>query len=131
MRPFAPSDGHDAPWLIDKLVPCLATMVDDVVVGCEDAVRKPVVAHELPDILDRVEFGAFGRQRYDADIGGHIELVGQVPSSLIHQHDRVGAGRDGERYFCQMKRHGFGIAEGQHEPCTLALLGTDSAEDVG
>jgi hypothetical protein len=29
-------------------------MVEDVVVGFEDAVREPIVAHELPDVLDRI-----------------------------------------------------------------------------
>src|SRR5262249_61421576 len=40
---------HDAPRLIDELVPCRTTMVDEIVVGFEDAVGEPVVAHELPD----------------------------------------------------------------------------------
>ena len=87
-------------------------MVDDVVVGCEDPVGEPVVAHELPDILDRVELGAFGRQRDDADVAGNIELAGHVPARLIHQHDRVGTGGDSEGYFDQMQRHGLGVAEG-------------------
>ena len=30
---MAQSDGHDAPRLIDELVPCRATMVDEIVVG--------------------------------------------------------------------------------------------------
>ena len=54
MGPLAAANGHDAPRLSDKLLPGLAAMIDDVVVGLEDAVRQPVVAHELPDILDRV-----------------------------------------------------------------------------
>jgi hypothetical protein len=48
---LAQSDGHDAPRLIDELVPCRTTMVDEIVVGFEDAVGVPVVAHELPDVL--------------------------------------------------------------------------------
>jgi hypothetical protein len=32
-------------------------VVDDVVIGFEDAVREPVIAHELPDILDRARPG--------------------------------------------------------------------------
>lgn len=40
-------------------------MVDDVVVGREDAVEDPVLAHKLPDVLDRIELGAFGGQRDD------------------------------------------------------------------
>lgn len=38
MCPLATPDGHDALWLIDEPVPCLAAMVDDVIVGCEHAV---------------------------------------------------------------------------------------------
>jgi hypothetical protein len=33
----------------------MAAVSDDVVVVGEDAVREPVVAHELPDVLDRIE----------------------------------------------------------------------------
>ena len=65
MRPLAQSDGHDAPGLIDELVPSLAAVVDEIVVGTKDAVREPVVAHELPDILDRIEFGGFRWQGDD------------------------------------------------------------------
>ena len=57
---MAQSNGHDAPGLIDQLVPSVAAMVDEIVVGFEDSVREPVVAHELPDIFDRIELGAFG-----------------------------------------------------------------------
>jgi hypothetical protein len=35
---MAHADGHDSPGLIDEHVPCAATVVDDVVVGFEDAV---------------------------------------------------------------------------------------------
>lgn len=105
-------------------------MIDDVLVGCEDAVGEPVVAHELPDILDRVEFGAFGRQRDEGDITRHDELVGHVPASLIYQHDRMSTGRDGERYLDKVQRHGFGIAEGQDQPSALAEFRADRPEDV-
>ena len=112
-------------------VPRLAAVVDDVVVGREDPVREPVIAHELPDVFDRVQLGTFGRQSDDADIGRHIQLAGHVPTSLIHQHDGVRAGSDGERYLGQMQRHGFGIAEGQDEPCALAVFRAYRAEEVG
>ena len=62
MRPLAQSDGHDAPRLIGELVPSLTAMVDEIIVGFEDAVREPVVTHELPDVLDRIEFRGFRRQ---------------------------------------------------------------------
>ena len=59
---MAQSDGHDAPGLIDELVPRHTAVVDEIVVRFEDAVRKPVVAQELPDVFDRIELGAFWRQ---------------------------------------------------------------------
>ena len=73
MRPLAQSDGHDAPGLVDELVPCLAAVIDEIVVRFEDAVREPVIAHELPDVLDRVELGAFRRQGDNSDVGRHNE----------------------------------------------------------
>ena len=51
MRPLRQSDGHDAPGLIDEAVPREAAVIDDIVVGCEDAIGEPVVAHELPDVF--------------------------------------------------------------------------------
>ncbi len=62
MCPFSVSDGHDLPRLVDELVPGLAAEGEDFVIGFEDPVGEPVVAHELPDVLDRVQFGRSGRQ---------------------------------------------------------------------
>ena len=45
-------------------------MIDDVVVGFEDTIRQPVVAHELPDAFGRVEFRASGRQWHQSDVRG-------------------------------------------------------------
>ena len=106
-------------------------MIDDVIVGGEHAVGEPVVAHKLPDVLDGVELWALGWQRDDADVVGHDELSGHVPTGLIHQHDRVSAGGDGEGDFGKMQGHHLCIAEGQNKAGTLALLGADRAEDVG
>jgi len=72
--PISSADGHDAPWLVDELAPNLAAVIDEVIVRCEDAVRQPVVAHELPDVLDRVEFRALGRQRDDVMLAGTVSL---------------------------------------------------------
>jgi len=119
------------PRLIDELVPSLAAVVDDVVVGGEDAVGEPVFTDELPDILYRVKLGAFRGQRDDADVGRDFEFTGGVPSGLIHEYDRMSAWCDGKRYFSEVQCHGFGVAEGQNEPCTLAVFRADRAEDVG
>ena len=69
MGPLSQSDGHDPPGLIGKLIPSFAAMVDEIIVGFEDAVREPIVAHELPDVFHRVELGAFRRQGDDGDVG--------------------------------------------------------------
>ena len=70
MGPCSQSDGHDAPWLICEAVPGEAAMIEDVFVRFEHAVRQPDIAHEWPDVLDRIEFGAFGRQRQQGDLAG-------------------------------------------------------------
>ena len=131
MRPLAQSDGHDAPGLIDELVPSVAAMVDEIVVGFEDAVREPVVAQKLPDVFDRIELGAFWRQRNDGDICGHDEAGRQVPASLIDQEDGMGSGRDRFGDLCKMQVHRLAVAGRQDQGRALALLGADRAEDVG
>ena len=57
MGPFSVADGHDRPRLLDEPVPGFAAEGEDLVVGLEDPVGEPIVAHELPDVLDRVELG--------------------------------------------------------------------------
>jgi hypothetical protein len=41
------------------------------------------VAHELPDVFDRIELGALWWQRDEGDVGGHDERVRAMPSRLI------------------------------------------------
>ena len=54
MGPLSAADGHDAPRLINELVSGLAALADDVVMRGKDAVVEPIVAHELPDVIDRL-----------------------------------------------------------------------------
>ena len=131
MRPIAQSEGHYAPWLVDELVPSVAAVVDDVVVGFENAVREPIVAHELPYVLGRVQFGAFGRQGKNGDVFGHGQLGRHVPASLIEKENRVFAGSDGLADFLEMQVHRFGVAEGQNERRAFAVVGADRAENIG
>jgi hypothetical protein len=128
---LAQSDGHDAPGLIDELVPSVAAMVDEIVVGFEDAVREPVVAQKLPDVFDRIELGAFWRQRNDGDVCGHEEAGRQVPASLIDQEDGMGSGRNRFGDLCKMQVHRLAVAGRQDQGRALALLGADRAEDIG
>ena len=83
MSPLAPSDGHDLPRLIDELVPSLAATRDDLLVGYEYPVGQPVIAHELPYVLDRVQFRRSWRQGQERDVGRDIELVRCMPTGLI------------------------------------------------
>ena len=106
-------------------------MIDDVLGGIEDAVGKPVVAHELPGVLGRVQLGRLGRQEHDGDVGGQIELVGGVPTGLVDQQDGVGVGGDRLGYLGEMQVHRRDVAEGQDQPGRLAFGRTDRAEDIG
>ena len=105
-------------------------MVDEIVVGFEDAIGEPVVAHELPDVLDRVELGRFRRQGNDGDVVRHGEAHRHVPSGLIDQEHGVGAWRDGLGDLDEMQVHRLGIAGRQDQGGALTLFRTDGAEDV-
>ncbi len=85
-------------------------MIENVFVGLEDPVRKPIVAHELPDVLDGIELGAFGRQQDDGDVGRHDELVREVPSGLVDKQRRVSTRGDRIRDLGQVEVHGVGVA---------------------
>ena len=87
-------------------------MFEDVVVGFEDAVRQPIVAHELPDVLDRIELGRFRRQRQERDVVWDEKPLRDMPSRLIKKKHGVRAGRDCKRDFLQMQGHGLAVAGG-------------------
>ena len=48
--------GTDAPGFGKDAVPCVTANVDDAIEQVEEAVRQDVVAHELPELFDGVEF---------------------------------------------------------------------------
>jgi hypothetical protein len=131
VRPLAQSDGHDLPGLVDKLVPSITAVVDEIVVAFEDTVREPIVTHELPDVLDGVEFRGFRRQSDDGDIGRHDETCRCVPTRLIDEEGGVDTGRDGLGDLGEMQVHRLGIAGGHDQGRALAFLRADGAEDVG
>jgi hypothetical protein len=92
-----------------KDVPGIAAMVDDVRLGGEDSVRQPVAPHELPDILDRVEFGRFRRQRHERNVWWHWEHLRDVPSRLIENENGVRAGRNCGGDLFEMQGHRLGV----------------------
>lgn len=106
-------------------------MIDNVLGGFEDAIGEPVVAHELPDVLDWVQFGHLWRQRQDGDVFGQMKFGGGMPAGLIDDEDGMRAGIDGAGDLLEMGVHRLGIAPGQNQPDALALLRTDGTEDVG
>ncbi len=52
MRPVAHPDGHDAPGLLGELVPCVAAMVDDFVIGLWNGPPSFGIV-ELPNHVER------------------------------------------------------------------------------
>ncbi len=106
-------------------------MVENVLVGSEDPVRKPIVAHELPDVFDGIELGAFRRQRHERDVRRHDERVGSMPSGLIEQQHGVRSGRHRGGDLGEMERHALGVAAGQDEARRFAFVWADGAVNVG
>lgn len=43
-------------------------MVDKIVVGFEDTIRKRIVEYDLPEVLGQVEVGAFRRHTDNGDV---------------------------------------------------------------
>ena len=74
MCPVAESVGHNLPWLMDELIPCGAAMGDDVVIVFKDVVGEPVVAHELPGIFVRVQFGRAWWQEHQCDVSSTLSF---------------------------------------------------------
>jgi hypothetical protein len=130
MGPLAESEGHDAPRLVGELGPRLAAMGDDVVVTGEHAIGEPVLAHELPDVLDRVQFRGAGRQRQERDVVGHDQGLRHVPAGLVENQDCVAGRVDGATDLLEVRLHGGGIGEGHDERRTLPVLRADRPEDV-
>ena len=86
MGPLPDSNRHDEPGAIDQFVPVEAAMVDDVFVASEDPVGEPVVAHILPNALDRIELGRLGREGNERHVFGRLQLRRDVPTSPVHEH---------------------------------------------
>ena len=131
MGPLPSPYGHDFPRLVDELVPGFTGEIDDIVVRLEDPVGQPVVAHELPDVLGRVQFGRSCRQGQECQIGRDLQLVGGVPTGLIEEDDALGAVGDLGGDFLEMPLHSLAVAARQHESSPCAALWTDGSEDIG
>ena len=105
MCPNTYTDGHDFLGLSRQLIPDVITVIDDVVCRCEHPVREPVVAYELPDVFDQVEFGWARWQQKDGDVGRDHKPVACVPAGLVHQQDSMCVRRHGLRDLGQIQVH--------------------------
>ena len=43
-------------WLVSLFIPRGTAVIEDLVMEVEDAVGTPIIAHELPDVFNGVEF---------------------------------------------------------------------------
>src|SRR5262249_39520215 len=75
--PIAARDGHDFPRLIDKRIPGVAAVIDDVVEGFENSARQPVLPHELPGCRVRAArgFPPPARRRFSERFIGRVILL--------------------------------------------------------
>ena len=131
MCPVPHADGDYLPRAVDELVPGFAAEGDNFVVGFEDPVRQPVVAEELPDVLDRVQFRRPGRERQQGDVVRDVQFRRHVPSGLVDHYHGMGTGIDRGADLGQVRRHGVSIAIGHDQARALALRRADRAEYVG
>ena len=65
LRPWSGCDGSDALWSVGESDPGITAR--DALICLEHAMAQVVLAQELPDVLDRIEFRTVGRQMQQAD----------------------------------------------------------------
>ena len=86
---------------------------------------------ELPEVLDRVEFRAVGRQRQEREAIRDQQGVGAVPAGLIEDDDGMGIGRDVGRDLGEVQVHGRGIDVREDQSGGLLGRRADGGEDIG
>lgn len=129
--PFASGNGSDAFGVCDEGIPGVAASVEDCFVGVEDAVAEIISPKELPDVFDRVEFGAIGRQSEQADIVGQPQpAAALVPAGAVEDEDGVRTGSDLGADFGQVGVHRLGADPGQHEGGPGATMRAYRAEQI-
>ena len=122
----------DLSWCISERVPGIAASIDDCVVGFEDTVGEVILAEELPDILDRVQFGGVGRQGQQADIVWHAQSpAALMPAGAIERDHGVGAGADVGADLGEMQAHRLAVDLGQDQADAEIARRTDGAEEIG
>jgi hypothetical protein len=106
-------------------------VIEDVLVGAEDPVREPVLAQELPDVLDRVQLRSFGGERHERDVGRDDQPPREMPAGLVEQNHRMGARRNHLRDLGEVQGHRLCGAAREDQASSLAFSRADGSEDVG
>jgi hypothetical protein len=114
-----------------KEVPCVAGLINDIVVVVEDGDRAFVAAQILPDVFNRIEFRSVGRQTHKGDVFGDRERGSNVIAGAIEDESGVAACRHFAADSSEMQRHGFGVRRRHDQACCDATLRTGGAEQVG
>jgi hypothetical protein len=125
------AERFDASGLGEEASPRGAGGIDDGVVVIEQAEREETLLEIEPQALDRIEFGAAGRQRQQRDVVGHRQVVGDVPSGLIGEHGHVLVIRDRLREPIEELLHRLGVGTRHHQGEGVIGAGLDGGEDVG
>ncbi len=111
-------------------VPGDAECVDDGVVAVEQPVAEVSLPQEQPDAFDRVQLRAIGWQQDQRHAGWHGEVVGDVPSGLVHDHGGMLARSEGGGEAVQEQLHGGRVEFRQHQGERLASLRLHRGEQV-
>jgi hypothetical protein len=124
----------------DESVPGVTAGIEDGLVSVVDPVAELISPEELPDVFDRVEFGAVGRQLEQADVVGQAQpAAALVPAGAVEDEDGVCAGSDlgadlgevGVHLRAEKPPPDFGTDAGQHQCGTGGASRAHRAKQIG
>ena len=92
---------------------------------------EPAFSEVEPDPLDRIEFGAVGRQVDQGQVRRHAQAFTDVPAGPIEDQHGVGPGRHGRGELGQEEVHGCGRDLGQDQGHAGVACRADGTEQVG
>lgn len=115
----------------DEVSPGFASGVDDGVIALEDAVREPVGAEELPDILDGVQLWSARGQKDQRHVPGDVERARGVPAGAVEQQDSVRVFGDRAGDFVEVELHRCCVGVGHGERRAGSARRTNRPEQPG
>jgi len=104
-------------------------LIHDCVQRGEDSVGDVVLAQVIPEVFDRVEFGAVGREGQQMNGGGNLQGRGGMPTGPIQQHQAMIVGEAGGGVG-EEQGHGFAIHPGQDPRGEFAIEGADGGQTI-